>query len=96
MVAMTSETVHQAAVDSLTAKQDVDSILQGLRSLVDALIDTWKGQGSTAFTGVMEVWDTESKDLMDALENIANMLDSSATAATETDEGDASNFAGLL
>ncbi len=96
MVVMTAETVHQAAVDSLTAKQDVDGILQGLRSLVDALIDSWKGQGSTAFTGVMEIWDTESKDLMDALENIANMLDDSATASTETDEADASSFQGLL
>jgi WXG100 family type VII secretion target len=93
---MTAETVHQAAVDSLNTKQDVDGILQGLRSLVDALVESWKGQGSTAFNEVMVIWDTESKDLMDALENIANMLDQSATASTETDEADASSFAGLL
>ncbi|WP_344491639.1 WXG100 family type VII secretion target [Glycomyces endophyticus] len=93
---MDADTVHQAAVDTFNTKQDVDGVLADLKSLVESLIESWRGAGSTAFSGVMEVWNTESADLMEALQGIGEMLDSSGTAATETDETDASSFANLL
>ncbi|GAA2265949.1 hypothetical protein GCM10009853_018980 [Glycomyces scopariae] len=93
---MTAETVHQAATDTLTTRQDVDGILAGLKSLIEGLASSWTGAGATAFQGVIEVWNKEAADLLDTLETIANMLDESATASTETDEADASSFAGLL
>jgi WXG100 family type VII secretion target len=96
MAEMDADTVHQAAVDTFSTKNDVDGILGGLKSLVESLIESWRGAGSTAFGGVMEIWNQESADLMEALQGIGEMLDSSGTAATETDEADAGSFAGLL
>ena len=96
MVAMTAETVHQAAVDTLNAKQDVDGTLAGLRSLVDMLASAWEGQAAVAFQEIMTTWDKESADLQDALENIATMLDSSATATEDQDAESQSDFTGLL
>ncbi|MCD0445484.1 WXG100 family type VII secretion target [Glycomyces sp. A-F 0318] len=93
---MTADTVHQAAVDTLNAKNDVDGTLAGLKSLVETLADAWKGQGAVAFQNVMEQWNKESADLLEALQNIADMLDTSATATTEQDEESGSDFAGLL
>jgi WXG100 family type VII secretion target len=96
MVAMTADTVHEAATNTLNTKQDVDATLAGLRSLVEMLASAWSGQAAVAFQEVMTTWDKESADLQDALENIANMLDSSATATTEQDEEGHSDFAGML
>lgn len=96
MVQMTTETVQQAAVDTLNARQEVDGTLAGLKSLCDMLADAWKGAGAVAFQGVMEQWDKEAQDLLDALENIANMLDASAVATDDQDNESASDFSGML
>ncbi|PRY54156.1 WXG100 family type VII secretion target [Glycomyces artemisiae] len=96
MVAMTTETVQQAAIDTLNTRQDVDGTLSGLKSLCDMLASAWTGSGATAFQAVMADWDKEAQDLLDALENIANMLDASAVATDDQDSESASDFGGLL
>ncbi|WP_194201876.1 WXG100 family type VII secretion target [Glycomyces albidus] len=93
---MTVETVQQAAVDTLNCRQEVDGTLGELRTLCDSLIASWQGAGATAFSETMEIWDREAKDLLDALENIANMLDASATATDEQDATSSQGFEGLL
>ena len=96
MVQMTTETVQQAAVDTLNTRQDVQGTLSGLKSLCDMLASAWTGAGAVAFQEVMLQWDQESNELLDALETIAEMLDSSAVATDEQDQESGGDFAGLL
>ncbi|MEU6249164.1 WXG100 family type VII secretion target [Glycomyces sp. NPDC047010] len=93
---MTEDTVRDAAVETLNARQDVDGTLASLKSLCDSLAASWQGAGAASFQEVMIVWDKEATDLLEALENIANMLDNSATATADQDQTSSQGFDGLL
>ena len=80
MVAMDADTVAQAARDTTNAKLSVDDNLDTLKELCDDLAASWTGQGATAFANVMLQWDGEAAKLLDALQDIADSLDSSAAA----------------
>jgi WXG100 family type VII secretion target len=92
-VAMTAETVEQAAIDTMNAKLEVDGNLQSLKGLCDNLAASWGGAGAAAFQEVMLVWDQEASDLLEALQNIADMLDASAAATVEQDLDSQNDFA---
>ena len=94
-VAMDPETVAKAAADTVAAKLDVDGELDALKSLCDELAAAWTGGGATAFQNVMLQWDAEAAKLQDALQDIADSLDSSAAAQAEEDLNSSSEFAGF-
>jgi WXG100 family type VII secretion target len=89
---MDTTTVAQAATDSVNAKLDVDGELQALKALCDDLAAGWTGAGATAFNNVMQTWDAEAAKLLDALQDIADSLDSSAAEQAEMDAESSSDF----
>jgi WXG100 family type VII secretion target len=89
---MDPETVAQAATDTINAKLSVDNNLDRLKALCDELAASWTGQGATAFNAVMQQWDAEAAKLLDALQDIADSLDSSAAAQAEMDSESNSEF----
>jgi WXG100 family type VII secretion target len=89
---MDPETVAQAATDTVNAKLSVDGNLDRLKALCDELAASWTGAGATAFANVMSQWDTEAAKLLDALQDIADSLDSSAAAQAEEDQNSGSEF----
>ncbi|MFC3491781.1 WXG100 family type VII secretion target [Glycomyces rhizosphaerae] len=91
-VAMDTETVAQAATDTVNAKLEVDGNLASLKALCDDLAAGWTGQGATAFANVMQAWDAEAAKLLDALQDIADSLDSSAAQQAEQDAASQSDF----
>jgi WXG100 family type VII secretion target len=98
-VAMDTETVAQAATDTVNAKLDVDGELDALKALCDDLAAGWSGQGAAAFANVMQAWDVEAAKLLDALQDIADNLDSSAAQQAEMDaesQSDFNDFSGEL
>lgn len=91
-VAMDAETVAQAAMDTVNAKLTVDGNLDSLKAVCDDLAASWTGQGAGAFQRVMEQWDIQAAKLQDALQDIADQLDSSAAATAEQDYESSSDF----
>ncbi|GAA2169705.1 hypothetical protein GCM10010403_50810 [Glycomyces rutgersensis] len=91
-VAMDTDTVAQAATDTVNAKLSVDGNLDRLKALCDELASSWTGAGATAFNQVMVQWDTEAAKLLDALQDIADSLDSSAAQQAEQDAESQSDF----
>lgn len=92
-VAMDEETVRQAAIDTVNAKLSVDGNLGTLKNLCSDLAASWTGQGAGAFQRVMEQWDVQAAKLTEALQEIADLLDSSAAATAEQDADSSSDFA---
>ncbi|WP_051703873.1 WXG100 family type VII secretion target [Glycomyces sp. NRRL B-16210] len=90
---MDTETVAQAATDTVNAKLSVDGNLARLKALCDELASSWTGQGAQAFTNVMLQWDNEANKLLEALQTIADNLDSSAAQQAEMDAESNSEFA---
>ncbi|MDA1366993.1 WXG100 family type VII secretion target [Glycomyces algeriensis] len=90
---MDTETVAQAATDTVNAKLSVDANLDRLKALCDELASSWSGQGAAAFANVMQAWDTEAAKLLDALQDIADSLDASSAAQAEMDAESNSEFA---
>ncbi|WP_157930733.1 WXG100 family type VII secretion target [Glycomyces xiaoerkulensis] len=84
-VAMTPETVAQAATDTINAKWNVDGTLQDLRTVVDEVRASWSGAAAQKFEAVMEDWNKEATDLCTTLEEIAEQLDQSAAQTAEQD-----------
>jgi len=91
-VAMDTETVAQAATDTVNAKLSVDGNLDRLKALCDELAASWSGQGAAAFANVMQAWDAEAAKLLDALQDIADSLDASSAAQAEQDAASSSDF----
>ncbi|WP_158630357.1 WXG100 family type VII secretion target [Glycomyces terrestris] len=89
---MDPETVAKAAADTVEAKLSVDNNLDRLKNLCDDLAATWTGQGAAAFTTTMGTWDAKAAKLLDALQDIADALDSSAAAQAEMDAESNSEF----
>ncbi len=94
-VAMDTETVAQAAGDTINAKLSVDGNLDRLKALCDELAAGWTGAGAGAFQNTMLQWDAEAAKLLDALQDIADSLDSSAAAQAEQDAESQSDFSGF-
>ncbi|MDN3242998.1 WXG100 family type VII secretion target [Glycomyces tritici] len=89
---MDTETVAQAATDTVNAKLSVDGNLARLKALCDELASSWSGQGAAAFANVMQAWDIEAAKLLDALQDIADSLDASSAAQAEMDAESNSEF----
>jgi WXG100 family type VII secretion target len=91
-IAMDEETVRQAAIDTTNTRLSVDENLRGLKNLCDDLAAQWTGAGGTAMQNVMMEWDIQAAKLLDALSEIADMLDQSAAASAEADAEGAADF----
>lgn len=79
-------TLHTAANDVRSTRSEVDGELKKLWSVVDDLAIAWQGQASTGFQSLMNRWNGDTAKLLDALNDIADLLDKSGTAHQATDE----------
>jgi WXG100 family type VII secretion target len=79
-------TLHTAANDVRTTRTEVDGELKKLWGVVDDLAIAWKGQASGGFQNLMQRWNDDVKTLETAMDDIANLLDKSATQHQANDE----------
>jgi WXG100 family type VII secretion target len=79
-------TLHTAANDVRSTRSEVDGELKKLWGVVDDLAVAWKGQASGGFQTLMQRWNDDVKKLLEAMDNIANLLDKAGTAHQATDE----------
>ncbi len=79
-------TLHTAAKDVRATGQEVSDDLGKLWNVVDDLAIAWQGQASACFQRLMHRWNDDSKALLSALSDIADLLDKSATTHQANDE----------
>ncbi|MGA3561757.1 WXG100 family type VII secretion target [Melissospora conviva] len=79
-------TLHTAASDVRSTRQDVDGELKKLWNVVDDLALAWKGGASTGFQQLMTRWNEDTAKLLVAMDSIAELLDKSGTTHQVNDE----------
>jgi ESAT-6 family protein len=79
-------TLHAAAKDVRATHGDVSGKLNDLRGCIDDLVAAWKGEASGGFVQVMTRWDGDTKKLLGALSDIADLLDKSGHTHTANEE----------
>jgi WXG100 family type VII secretion target len=79
-------TLHTAANDVRTTRDEVDGEMKKLWNVVDDLAIAWQGKASTGFQSLMTRWDEDVKQLQKALSDIADLLDKSGTTHQVNDE----------
>jgi WXG100 family type VII secretion target len=79
-------TLHTAANDVRSTRSEVDGELRKLWNIIDDLAIAWQGQASTGFQSLMQRWNEDTAKLLEAMDNIADLLDKSGTAHQVTDE----------
>lgn len=91
-IAMDAATVRKAANDVRTTRSDVDGELNAIRSVCDELAAGWTGQAASSFQNAMTHWDTNAGKLLNALDEIADMLDGGANEQEAQDDEQAAEF----
>ncbi len=79
-------TLHTAASDVRSTRSEVDGELKKLWGVVDDLAIAWKGSASAGFQNLMSRWNEDVQKLLQAMDNIADLLDKTGTAHQVTDE----------
>ncbi len=79
-------TLNKAAGDVRSTRADVDGELKKLLDVVDNLAMAWQGRASSGFQQLMGRWNTDTKLLLDSLDNIATLLGKSATVHQANEE----------
>jgi WXG100 family type VII secretion target len=79
-------TLHTAASDVRSTRTEVDGQLKTLKGAVDELAVAWKGQASSGFQQLMMRWGDDATKLLQAMDNIADLLDKSANTHQANDE----------
>ena len=79
-------TLHKAATDVRSTRQEVEGDLRRLSSLAEELGSQWRGQAATGFHGLMTRFNEDAQKLQQALGDIADLLDKEANAHQHTDE----------
>ena len=80
------QTLHAAANDVRSTRQDVDGDLNRLRGVIDQLAGTWRGGAAISFQNLMQRWNEDTRTLLVALDGIGELLDRSGTQHQVTDE----------
>lgn len=79
-------TLHTAASDTRATRTEVEGDLRKLWGVVDDLAIAWQGQASTGFQNLMQRWNDDVSKLLTAMDNIADLLDKTATTHQVNDE----------
>ena len=82
------EQMQAAANHVAEVNQSVQGQLMGLRNQLAPLAGGWKGQASTAFHLLMERWDTDARNLNEALNGIGEQIRGSGTTYAQADEAE--------
>ncbi len=80
-------TLHTAANDVRSTRDEIQGDLSKLESLVQQdLASAWQGTAAGSFQHLMQRWHDDSKTLMQAMQDIADLLDKSGTNHQVNDE----------
>jgi WXG100 family type VII secretion target len=86
-ITVDAATLSQAAKDVRSVKGDVAADLTKIRGYAQGEIAAgWKGDAGLAFQKLMQEWDTNSRDLLAALEGIADLLDKAGSHHLANDQ----------
>lgn len=70
----TTEEMQRAAQRVLGVNEQVQADLAGLRNQLAPLAGAWQGQAAGAFQGLMVRWDTDARNLNEALRAIGEAI----------------------
>jgi WXG100 family type VII secretion target len=79
-------TLHTAAKDVRSTRAEVDGELAKLRSTVEELAAAWQGRAAAGLQQVVTRWDGDVKKLLQAMDQIADLLDKSGNTHQANDE----------
>jgi WXG100 family type VII secretion target len=79
-------TLHTAANDVRSTRTEVDGQLKTLKGAVDELGAAWQGQAASGFQQLMVRWNDDATKLLQAMDNIADLLDKSGNTHQANDE----------
>ena len=71
---------------------EVQSELSRLRGVVDGLRGSWSGQAQASFDELMQRWDTNAKDLSDALTSIGENIRANARSFENVEASNAQSL----
>jgi WXG100 family type VII secretion target len=80
------EQMQAAAQHVADVNQSVQAQLSSLRNQLAPLTEAWKGQAATAFQLLMQRWDTDARNLNEALNSIGEQIRGSETTYAQADE----------
>lgn len=85
-------TLHAAANHCRSAVEAVNGEVSKVRNAKDNVRARWHGVAATTFTNVMEAWEQECKKITEALHDISDLLDKTATTHRTNEEEQQSSF----
>ena len=86
------EQMQSAASHVAEVNQSIQGQLSSLRNQLAPLAGAWKGQASTAFQLLMERWDTDARNLNEALSSIGEQIRGSGSTYAQADENENQNY----
>jgi WXG100 family type VII secretion target len=85
-IELDAATLHKAASDVRSTREEVNGDLGRLRDAVDDLAIAWLGDAGTKFQELMQRWNDDVTKLLTAMDDIGNMLDRSANQHEANDQ----------
>ena len=82
------EQMQAAANHVAEVNQSVQGQLLALRNQLAPLAGAWKGQAATAFGLLMQRWDTDARNLNEALHGIGEQIRGSGATYAQADEAE--------
>ena len=86
VIQVTPETLRQKATDVRTYKGEHDDVIAKLKTLVNGLNETWKGEAQDAFLAKFESMQSTFTNFSEMLEGYAKLMDTAATQLENTDQ----------
>ena len=86
MYQTTPEEMQRAATQVQQVNDQVQAQLTQLQNQLMPLANTWKGEASTAFHGLMERWNTDARQLSQALQGIGETIQVSGRGYQQAEE----------
>jgi WXG100 family type VII secretion target len=89
------QSLSRAAQLVAEARQDLDQQCGALRGKLAGIGAQWVGAGASAFSQVMERWDTDTRKVITALDDFENNLKASESTYTAEDASQQATFTRL-
>jgi WXG100 family type VII secretion target len=88
--------MQKAAQQVQQVSEEIQGELRSLLSNLEPVASTWKGSAASAFQQLMSRWQEDAGKLTQALQGIAEMLDSTTKQYTQAEESNASSISKIL
>ena len=92
LIQITPDTLRAKATEVRGYKSEHDDVISKLRTLVNGLNETWKGEAQDAFVANFESMRSTFDNFSEMLEGYATMMDTAANQLEQQDASLASSF----